>query len=208
MVFPIRIPLPRPLTRLLVKTARKARILNSPLSHGSTSHGSPKPTPVPPATNTELDRTTTTLSTPHSPPPERDSDDLLDKKYYLSINLSTAPVIGVFLLLASTSIPGDVVRTGIVGSGGVKPYDIMTLFISLVSISMMHACFGYNISGRGADIWDDTGLHLLVPGLHRPATIHGLLGRPERRYIREKTIPFLLPVLLLLRCHRRERESA
>jgi len=44
-------------------------------------------------------------------------------------------VIGVLLLLASTSIPGGVVRTGIVGSGGVKPYDIMTLFISLVSFA-------------------------------------------------------------------------
>lgn len=133
VVFPIRIPLPRPLTRFLVKSARSARILNSPPSHGDDSDFKTSPTPIPPAPTTELNRAASSNAQPPSGP-ERDSDDLLEKRYHFPINLSTAPVIGVFLLLASTSIPGDVVRTGIVGSGGVKPYDIMTLFISLVSL--------------------------------------------------------------------------
>ena len=136
-MFPIRIPLPRLLTRFLIKSARSARILNPPPSHGDGSDYKTSPTPIPPAPTTELNRAAPSTSTSNAQPPsepERDSDDLLEKRYHFPINLSTAPVIGVFLLLASTSIPGDVVRTGIVGSGGVKPYDIMTLFISLVSL--------------------------------------------------------------------------
>lgn len=52
----------------------------------------------------------------------------------MTLGLESAPVIGVLLLLASTCIPGSVVRAGIVGSGGVRPYDIMTLFLSFVGI--------------------------------------------------------------------------
>lgn len=55
-------------------------------------------------------------------------------KSYFELGLATAPVAGVLLLLASTCVPGSVVRGGIVGSGGgVRPYDIMTLFLSFVS---------------------------------------------------------------------------
>lgn len=56
-----------------------------------------------------------------------------EKRMYFKLGLETAPVIGVLVLLASTCIPGSVVRDGIVGSEGVRPYDIMTLFISFVS---------------------------------------------------------------------------
>lgn len=52
---------------------------------------------------------------------------------YFKLGLETAPVLGCLLLLASTCIPGSVIRDGIVGSEGVRPYDIMTLFISFVS---------------------------------------------------------------------------
>ena len=56
------------------------------------------------------------------------------RRWHFSIGLNTAPVIGVLLLLATTCIPGSVVRTGIVGSShGVRPYDVMTLFICFVS---------------------------------------------------------------------------
>jgi hypothetical protein len=135
VVFPIRIPLPRPLTRALVTLFRKLRILNTPPTSSSSSTSNP-----------HLQTSTSTSTSPNPPAqparatdPDGDQDqdpeedDLLEKQYHFPITLSTAPVIGVLLLLASTSIPGDVVRTGIVGSGGVKPYDIMTLFISLVS---------------------------------------------------------------------------
>jgi len=70
--------------------------------------------------------------------PSKASDDLAKetgpaRRMYFKLGLETAPVIGVLLLLASTCIPGSVVRDGIVGSEGVRPYDIMTLFLSFVS---------------------------------------------------------------------------
>jgi len=70
--------------------------------------------------------------------PSKTSDDLAKetgpaRRMYSKLGLETAPVIGVLLLLASTCIPGSVVRDGIVGSEGVRPYDIMTLFLSFVS---------------------------------------------------------------------------
>lgn len=64
-------------------------------------------------------------------PDEADTESA--ERWHLPLGLETAPVIGVLLLLASTCIPGSVIRDGIVGSGGVRPYDIMTLFISFVS---------------------------------------------------------------------------
>ncbi|OCF44714.1 hypothetical protein I317_01403 [Kwoniella heveanensis CBS 569] len=55
---------------------------------------------------------------------------------HFPLDLRTAPVIGVLLLLTSTCIPPSVVRRGIVGSAGVRPYDIMTLFICFAYISI------------------------------------------------------------------------
>lgn len=59
-----------------------------------------------------------------------------DRRVYFKLGLETAPVIGVLVLLAGTCIPGSVLVDGIVGSEGVRPYDIMTLFISFVGISL------------------------------------------------------------------------
>lgn len=58
-----------------------------------------------------------------------------DERYHIPLDLRTAPVVGVLLILASTCIPGGVVRRGIIGSGGVKPYDIMVLF-AYISLSL------------------------------------------------------------------------
>lgn len=60
-------------------------------------------------------------------------NDEYDEPWRFELGLTTAPFIGVLLLLATTSIGGETLRNGIVGTQGVKPYDIMTLFISLVS---------------------------------------------------------------------------
>ncbi|KAJ9104668.1 hypothetical protein QFC21_002166 [Naganishia friedmannii] len=65
-----------------------------------------------------------------------------EERSHFTLGLATAPVIGVLLLLASTSIGGQVLRNGIVGIQGVKPYDIMTLFISLAYISISLDCTG------------------------------------------------------------------
>jgi hypothetical protein len=49
------------------------------------------------------------------------------------LNLTTSPPIAVLILLATTTINGGVIRSGIVGDGDSKPYDVLVLFISLVS---------------------------------------------------------------------------
>ncbi|GAA5825181.1 hypothetical protein JCM11251_006132 [Rhodosporidiobolus azoricus] len=45
------------------------------------------------------------------------------------------PVAGCVFLLMTTAIDGSVVRAGIVGSEGVRPYDVLVLFISLAYIA-------------------------------------------------------------------------
>ncbi|KAG9027351.1 hypothetical protein FRB95_007838 [Tulasnella sp. JGI-2019a] len=55
------------------------------------------------------------------------------------IKLSTtviAPPLGVLLLLASRAIDGTTLKRGILGADGIKPIDIMALFISLAYISI------------------------------------------------------------------------
>jgi hypothetical protein len=54
--------------------------------------------------------------------------------YDITLNIATAPVLGVLFLLATRSINGQSVRDGIMGepSSGVEPYAVMVLFFSLV----------------------------------------------------------------------------
>ncbi|KAE9986613.1 hypothetical protein EG328_005222 [Venturia inaequalis] len=52
------------------------------------------------------------------------------------ISLQTAPVIGVILLLMTTTIHGSTIKLGIKGDENVKPYDVLVLFISLAYISI------------------------------------------------------------------------
>ncbi|KAN0060703.1 hypothetical protein ACQY0O_007361 [Thecaphora frezii] len=55
---------------------------------------------------------------------------------YLIIDHVSAPLIGVLLLLATTTIRGQEIRTGIVGEDGIQPYDVLLLFISLAYIAI------------------------------------------------------------------------
>lgn len=56
-------------------------------------------------------------------------------RWHITLSLVTAPVIAVALLWASTCIDASVIRLGIVGDEGVRPYDVLVLFISLAYIS-------------------------------------------------------------------------
>ncbi|SCV70380.1 BQ2448_1774 [Microbotryum intermedium] len=58
-----------------------------------------------------------------------------EERWSFPIDLRTAPVAGVVLLLITTTIEGSVLRKGIVGEEGVRPYDVLVLFISLAYIS-------------------------------------------------------------------------
>ncbi|CAE6527269.1 unnamed protein product [Rhizoctonia solani] len=55
---------------------------------------------------------------------------------YFPVNYVSAPVFGVFFLWAAQCIDGTIVRNGIVGTNGIKPLDIMALFISLAYIAI------------------------------------------------------------------------
>ncbi len=55
---------------------------------------------------------------------------------HITIDHVSAPVIGVLVLLATTTIGGDQVKQGIVGEDGIEPYDVLALFISLAYIAI------------------------------------------------------------------------
>ena len=59
-----------------------------------------------------------------------------NKRVWLPLTHTTAPVIGVLLLLATTSIGGAEVRKGIAGDSAVYPYDVLALFLSLAYIAI------------------------------------------------------------------------
>lgn len=56
------------------------------------------------------------------------------RRHHVHLNFITVPLVAVLILLASRAIDGTVLKRGIVGADGVKPINIMALFISLVSI--------------------------------------------------------------------------
>ncbi|BGP49388.1 hypothetical protein JCM10450v2_005277 [Rhodotorula kratochvilovae] len=74
---------------------------------------SPKPSPTP-LSNASSSAST---SAPDAP--------VWDKRLTLPLDLRTAPVLGCVFLLATTVINGRVVRVGIVGEDGVRPYDVL-----------------------------------------------------------------------------------
>ncbi|EKM53631.1 uncharacterized protein PHACADRAFT_260089 [Phanerochaete carnosa HHB-10118-sp] len=58
------------------------------------------------------------------------------KRYHIYLNFITVPLFCVLILLACKAIDGIVLKRGIIGADGVKPINIMALFISLVSSSV------------------------------------------------------------------------
>ncbi|KIK27833.1 hypothetical protein PISMIDRAFT_7832 [Pisolithus microcarpus 441] len=52
------------------------------------------------------------------------------------LNLTTAPILAIAILWASQCIDSAVIRNGIVGTGGVKPYNILILFFSLAYMAI------------------------------------------------------------------------
>lgn len=54
----------------------------------------------------------------------------------IEFSYKNVPVISVLFLLATTTIDGSVIRKGIIGSDGIHPLNIMSLFISLAYLSI------------------------------------------------------------------------
>lgn len=73
-----------------------------------------------------------------------DHHKLSSQRLHLPLSLETAPVIGVILLLATTTIKGSTIKLGVKGDENVKPYDVLVLFISLVRISWSWCCYSHN----------------------------------------------------------------
>lgn len=61
--------------------------------------------------------------------PSAQADHEKPKPIRIRIGLSSAPLLGVLLLLITTSIGGDEIAKGIAGSEGVRPYDVLVLFM-------------------------------------------------------------------------------
>ncbi|KAK5083538.1 hypothetical protein LTR05_006041 [Lithohypha guttulata] len=67
---------------------------------------------------------------------QREFERLASRRLRFPLSLETAPVIGVVLLLATTTIDGSTIKLGVKGDENVKPYDVLVLFISLAYISI------------------------------------------------------------------------
>ncbi|OSC98422.1 hypothetical protein PYCCODRAFT_999447 [Trametes coccinea BRFM310] len=68
--------------------------------------------------------------------PENPDEPQAAKRTYLHFNFITVPLISVLILLAAGVFDAGTLRDGIVGTGGVRPLNIMGLFISLAYISI------------------------------------------------------------------------
>lgn len=63
-----------------------------------------------------------------------DTEEEEEHSLHFPLDLRTAPVIGVILLLATTTSDGNTIKLGIKGDENIKPYDVLVLFISLVCV--------------------------------------------------------------------------
>ncbi|GAC97124.1 hypothetical protein PHSY_004709 [Pseudozyma hubeiensis SY62] len=114
VIHPIRIRIPAPIAKLIRSTSRKLWLaLAGP----------------PDVDQQEQDAVEAELDT-------RNPDDAHSKSMYITIDHVSAPVIGVLVLLATTTIGGEQVKQGIVGEDGIEPYDVLALFISLAYIAI------------------------------------------------------------------------
>lgn len=66
---------------------------------------------------------------------EEPAVEVEEERLTLVVDLHWAPVAGVVLLLITKTINGSVLRLGIVGEDGIRPYDVLVLFIALAYIS-------------------------------------------------------------------------
>ncbi|SNX82521.1 uncharacterized protein MEPE_01227 [Melanopsichium pennsylvanicum] len=116
VIHPVRIPIPKSIARILRSAGRKISLaLASP--------------PDTLASTQQQDQESVERQRFSSP---RSSREVM----CLTIDHVSAPVIGVIVLLATTTIGGEQVRQGIVGEDGIEPYDVLALFISLAYIAI------------------------------------------------------------------------
>lgn len=121
-ITPLYIPLPLAASRMLRRTyARAAATLGIDAERPASLN-------VAVGLKELSDGDTAQEADPNTPPPTA--------RVYIPITHTSAPVIGVLILLATTSIGGEELRRGIVGADGVRPYDVLALFICLAYIAI------------------------------------------------------------------------
>ncbi|MFX0036072.1 MAG: SLC13 family permease [Candidatus Hermodarchaeota archaeon] len=70
------------------------------------------------------------------------SSDKKKKRFFLRIDYSTAPLLGLLLLILTFSIDLEVISRGILGTERIKPFSIILLFFSLAYI-----CISLDLTG-------------------------------------------------------------
>ncbi|GAA5895749.1 uncharacterized protein JCM6883_001610 [Sporobolomyces salmoneus] len=134
-----KVPIPKVISRPILKAAVWLRLLDLPQTVPSPPQVPESPTPAstsstirpsPPAHSESKIGLSLSQSSPESTQTE-----FYDRPLHLPLDLRTAPILGCIVLLITTTIDGSVVRAGIVGEGGARPYDVLVLFISLAYIS-------------------------------------------------------------------------
>ncbi|KAF9212074.1 hypothetical protein BGZ59_007266 [Podila verticillata] len=124
VIRPVKIPLPIPSFSSSSKTST---------SHSSTQQPGNNDPPKPEETESDSTEAPLPVAKTHKKFP-----------FSLTLDIATAPVFGVLLLLATRSIGGHTLKNGIVGApdSGVEPYSVMILFFSLAYI-----CISLDMTG-------------------------------------------------------------
>ncbi|KAF9932377.1 hypothetical protein BGZ67_004762 [Mortierella alpina] len=148
VIRPIHIPLPIPSLR----RQRQPRPLGKPAPARATAQPPTVDAPSSSTTVATQEPQAGSISPAYDSPTHPPSTSGISSKslrnrrfpYHLTLDIATAPVLGVLLLLATRSINGKSVLNGIVGepSSGVEPYAVMILFFSLAYI-----CISLDMTG-------------------------------------------------------------
>lgn len=173
----VRIPLPLKLSVMIINVAASLRLIDPP-DRAPSVPAAKAPSPPPegsaqsPSSSRQAirSRSESTIGFERSKEPI-DAAALAETKdeerLHLVVDLRTAPLIGVLLLLATTTIDGSVLRQGL-GDETAKPYDVLVLFISLVSVKpQTHRLF--------LALNRPSGIHIDGPGLDRRLAGAGIL---------------------------------
>ncbi|KAK9896090.1 hypothetical protein P389DRAFT_74444 [Cystobasidium minutum MCA 4210] len=120
VIYPISFRIPLPISEQLRKAGRALRLLEQ--KHRSASY--------------ELKNLQSSSSITNGDLPSPPSQDIeKPRPIRVRIGLFSAPLLGVLLLLITTSIGGEQIAKGIAGAQGVRPYDVLVLFICLAYIA-------------------------------------------------------------------------
>ena len=119
VIYPVSFRIPLPISEQLRKAGRTLRLLEQ--KPGIDDDGQQHHITPPEYELTDL------RNNGELPPPSQDLEK--PRPIRVKIGLSSAPLLGVLLLLITTSIGGEQIAKGIAGSEGVRPYDVLVLFM-------------------------------------------------------------------------------